>query len=242
MPCSGQIPGQKGIEMKSEKSWRGSCSRRHTSLVGQNGIDRSAKTGGNEMNENKPLITETVIDSNLVDAANCRAAKYIHDHKPQGVGFGEVRDDILKEFFLRREAFNAAAAKGDVVALGDLLEEAVSVALGDASNESHKHYRKLVPFQVRNADVYLQDKAFEDLALDMSDYFRRQSRRETEAWFVRCAIRHLCPSDQRIAKAYMEEGSWERVAFRFGRSEGDFRRHVLPGFVARFKEEWERCW
>lgn len=242
MPCSGQIPEQKGIGMKSEKSWRGSDSQRHTSLVGQNGIDRSAKTGGNEMNENKPLITETVIDSNLVDAANARAAKYVHDRKPQGIGYDEVRDDILKEFYLRRFDINAAAEKQDIVALGDLLEDAVSAALGDASNESHKHVRKLVPYQVRNADVYLQDKAFDDLARDMADYFNRQARRETEAWFVRCAIRHLRPSDQRIAQAYMEEGSWERVATRFGMSEGSFRRNVLPGFISRFKDEWAKCW
>ncbi len=194
------------------------------------------------MNENQPLITDKVIDSNLVDVAKSRAAKYIHDRKPQGVGFDEVRDDILKEFFLRRFDINVAAEREDVAGLGDLLEEAVSAALGDASNESHKHVRKLVPFQIRNAEKELEDKAWEDLARDMADYFRSQSRRETEAWFVRCAIRHLSKADRRIAGAYMELGSWERVASRFGMSEGHFRRHVLPGFVARFKDEWARCW
>lgn len=194
------------------------------------------------MNEPHPLITDKVIDSNLVDVANRRAAKYIHDRKPLGIGFDEVRDDILKEFFLRRFDINAAAQRGDSVALGDLLEEAVSAATGDASNEGHKHIRKLVPFQVRNAEKNLADKAWEDLARDMTDCIRSQSRRETEAWFARCAIRHLSQTDRRIAGAYMELGSWERVANRFGMSEGHFRRHVLPGFIARFKDEWARCW
>ena len=189
-----------------------------------------------------PLITDEVIDPSLVDAANCRAAKYIHDRKPQGIGYDEVRDDILKELFLRRHDINAAAERKDPVVLGDLLEEATSAALGDASNESHKHVRKLVPYQVRNTERELEDKAWEDLARDMADYFRSQSRRETEAWFVRCAIRHLSKTDRRIAGAYMDLGSWERVANRFGMSEGHFRRHVLPGFIARFKEESARCW
>lgn len=188
------------------------------------------------------LITEKVVDSNLVNAANRRAAKYIHDKKPQGIDYDDVRDEILKEFYLRRDAINAAAEKKDAVALGDTLKEAVKVALGNAANASHKHIRKLIPFQVRNAETYLEDKAWEDLARDMADYFFCQSRRETEAWFVRCAIRHLSPSDRRIAEVYMEEESWERVAHRFGMNEGNFRRRVLPGFIVRFKDEWAKCW
>lgn len=178
----------------------------------------------------------------LLIIAQSRAAKYVHDRKPQGLGVGDVTDYILMEFWRRDKEIKAAARSGDGEALGDILEDATNVALGRASNESHKHVRKLVPYQVRDADAYLADKAYEDLARDMADYFHRQSRRETEAWFVRCAIRHLGLPDRLIAAAYMELGSWERVAFRFGISEGHFRRHVLPGFIARFKAEWRKCW
>ena len=188
------------------------------------------------------MITHDWLDPNLVSAANTRAAKYIHDKHPRGFGFDEVRDDILLEFYRRRDAINAAAEKEDAVALGDLLEEAYNAAINKAANESRKNERRLVPFQVRNAGVYLEDKAYDDLARDMADYFVRQSKREQDAWFVRTAIRHLKKRDRLIAGAYMELGSWERVAHRFGRTEGDFRRHDLPGFIARFKEEWTLCW
>lgn len=192
--------------------------------------------------KDKVLVTEKVIDSNLVDAATRRAAKYVHDRKPQGLGVDDVRDFILVEFCRRSKEINVAARKGDSGALSDILENATNVALGRASNESHKHIRKLVPFQVRNVSAYLEDKAYEDIACDMADYFFRQSRRETESWFVRCAIRHLDLPDRLIAAAYMELGSWKRVAGRFGLSEGHFRRRVLPGFIARFKAEWRKCW
>ena len=188
------------------------------------------------------LITDKVIDPNLVNVANSRAARYIHDNKPSGVTFDEVRDDILKEFFLRRDAINAAAEAGDVVALGDALEESINAAFSDSSNESHKHIRKLVPYQVRHADRFHEDEVWEDLARDMANYFFRQSRREAEVRYVRCAIRHLAPEDRRIARAYMKLGSWERVARQLNMSEGTFRRQVLLGFIARFKEEWAKCW
>lgn len=186
-------------------------------------------------------VTDEVISTNLLDVAKSRAAKYVHDRKPQGVGVDEVKDDILLEFVNRRDAIMLAVMNEDIVAFGDLVEEAITAATNKASNEGHKHVRKLVPFQVRNAGAYLEDKAWEDLARDMADYFSSQSKRETEAWFVRCAIRHLSRADRRIAQAYMELGSWEKVANRFGMSEGHFRRHVLPGFIARFTEEWARC-
>lgn len=188
------------------------------------------------------MITHVWLDPNLVSAANIRAARYIHDKHPRGFGFDEVRDDILLEFYRRRDEINAAAEKEDAAALGDLLEEACNAAINKAANESRKNERRLVPYQVRNAGVYLEDKAYDDLARDMADYFVRQSKREQDAWFVRTAIRHLTKRDRLIAGAYMELGSWERVAHRFGRTEGDFRRHDLPGFIARFKEEWARCW
>lgn len=188
------------------------------------------------------VVTDEVISENLVDVAKRRAAKYVHDRKPQGISVDEVKDDILLEFGNRRDAIMLAVANKDAEAFGALLEEAVVAATNKASNEGHKHVRKLVPFQVRNAGAYLEDKAWEDLARDMADYFFCQSRRETEAWFVRCAIHHLSKSDRRIAKAYMELDSWEKVAHRFGMSEGTFRRRVLPGFIARFKDEWAKCW
>ena len=41
-----------------------------------------------------------------------------------------------------------------------------------------------------------------------------------------------------MALGFMELQSWQKVAVRRGMSEGSFRRHVLAGFVSRFKEAW----
>ena len=54
----------------------------------------------------------------------------------------------------------------------------------------------------------------------------------------RTVLAMLSPEDRRIALDFMELLSWQKVAARSGMSEGTFRRHVLAGFVSRFKEAW----
>lgn len=190
---------------------------------------------------NRKLITDETIDPSLVSAAESRARRFIHDRRPAGIGFGEVRDDILLEFVRRRDAINAAAERGDVVALGDLLEESVGAAFAKAANESRKNIRRLVPHQVRTAAPGCEDAAYDALAADMRLLATRQSVREREVWFVRCALDHLTDEDRGMALAYMRLGSWGRVVGTLGMSEGHFRRHVLPGFLVRFRGVWQKC-
>ena len=50
----------------------------------------------------------------------------------------------------------------------------------------------------------------------------------------------MSPEDRLVAHDFMELSSWQKVAARRGMSEGTFRRHVLSGFIARFKEAWRK--
>ena len=68
----------------------------------------------------------------------------------------------------------------------------------------------------------------------------RQSVRENDRRCVRLVLNMLSPEDRRLAYEFMELLSWQKVAARRGMSEGTFRRHVLDGFIARFKEAWRK--
>ena len=50
------------------------------------------------------------------------------------------------------------------------------------------------------------------------------------------------PKDVAICRAYLEILSWEKVAEKFGYSEGDFRRNVMPGLKKRAQAVWHKVW
>ena len=68
----------------------------------------------------------------------------------------------------------------------------------------------------------------------------RQSVRENDRRKVRLVLAMMSPEDRLVAHDFMELLSWQKVAARRGMSEGTFRRHVLDGFIARFKEAWRK--
>ena len=74
----------------------------------------------------------------------------------------------------------------------------------------------------------------------MHDMRSRHSIRENDRRLVRLVLAMLSTEDRRIALDFMELLSWQKVAARRGMSEGTFRRHVLVGFVSRFKEVWRK--
>ena len=68
----------------------------------------------------------------------------------------------------------------------------------------------------------------------------RQSVRENDSRKVWLVLAMMSPEDRLVAHDFMELSSWQKVAARRGMSEGTFRRHVLDGFVSRFKEAWRK--
>ena len=84
------------------------------------------------------------------------------------------------------------------------------------------------------------DRAYHSLAHDMHNMRIRQMVRENDRRRVRLVLKMLSPGDRSVARDFMELLSWIKVAERRGMSEGTFRRYVLVGFVARFKEAWSK--
>ena len=118
--------------------------------------------------------------------------------------------------------------------------KALSGALNDIQNESRRNLRALRPWQVRDVEPHLETQAYRNLAHDMHGMRIRQSVRENDRRCVRLVLNMLSPEDRLVAHDFMELLSWQKVAARRGMSEGTFRRHVLDGFIARFKEAWRK--
>jgi hypothetical protein len=110
----------------------------------------------------------------------------------------------------------------------------LSAALNEAQNEGRRSSRALVPWQLKRG------VPVGALARDMQAVAARQRVREQDRLAVQLTVALLSPEDRRVALDFMELLSWQKVAARRGMSEGSFRRHVLAGFIARFKEAWMR--
>ena len=159
------------------------------------------------------------MDRKTVAFAHGWARRYIRTKHPHGLDEGDVENRILESLYYNKD-------KG----------KALSEALNAVQNDSRRNQRALRPWQVRNAEPHLEARAYRNLARDMYSVRIRQSVRENERRRVRVVVGMLSPEDRRVALDFMDLLSWQKVAVRRGMSEGTFRRHVLAGFMARFKE------
>ena len=161
------------------------------------------------------------MDQKAVAFARVWARRYVRTKHPYGLDEGDVQNRILESLYYNKD-------KG----------KALSEALNAVQNEGRRNLRALNPWQVRGAEPHLEDMACRNLACDMHRLRIRQSVREADSRRVRMVIGMLSPDDRRVALDFMDLLSWQKVAVRRGMSEGSFRRHVLAGFVSRFKEAW----
>ena len=93
---------------------------------------------------------------------------------------------------------------------------------------------------MRNAAPHREAQIWRDLASDMYGMRIRQRVREDDRSRVRLVLAAMSHEDREVAQGFMELSSWQKVAARRGMSEGTFRRRVLTGFIARFKEAWRK--
>ena len=161
------------------------------------------------------------MDRKDMDFARGWVRRYVRTKHPYGLDEGDVQNRILESLYYNKDK-----------------EKALSKALNDIQNESRRNLRALRPWQVRDAEPCLETQAYCNLARDMHGMSVRQSVRENDQRNVRVVLGMLSQDDRRVALDFMELLSWQKVAARRGMSEGTFRRHVLSGFVARFKEAW----
>ena len=197
------------------------------------------------------------MDQKAVAFARSWARRYVRTKHPHGLDEEDVENRILESLYkysrgnLRdlngsggcRPASGRDGARpsqdGEANA-PQWMMEALSVALNDIQNESRRNLRAFRPWQVRDAGPQRETQAYRNLARDMYSVRVRQSVRENDRRNVRIVLGMLSPDDRRVALDFMELLSWQKVAARRGMSEGTFRRHVLDGFAARFKDAWMR--
>ena len=166
------------------------------------------------------------MDQKTIAFARRRARRYVGEHHPHGLDESDVENMILRRLHYNKDK----GGRGQKVAL--------ALALNEAQNCGRRSLRALFPWQVRCAEPHLEAQAYRNLARDMFDMRIRQRVRESDRRRVRLVLKMLSPEDRSVAKDFMELLSWIKVARRRGMSEGTFRRHVLAGFVSRFKEAW----
>lgn len=177
------------------------------------------------------------MDQKAVAFAHSWARRYVRTKHPHGLDVEDVENRILESLYkYSRGKFPDATDPNDDQAV----RKALSEALNDIQNESRRNMRALCPWQVRNAEPHLEAQAYRNLASDMHGMRIRQRVRENDRRRVRIVIAMLPPEDRQVAHDFMELLSWGKVAARRGMSEGTFRRHVLDGFAARFKEAWRK--
>ena len=162
------------------------------------------------------------MDRKDMDFARCWAKRYIREHHPHGLDASDVENMILRRLHYNKD-------KGERGRKASL-----SAALNEAQNEGRRSSRALVPWQLKRG------VPVGALARDMQAVTARQRVREQDRLAVQLTVALLSPEDRRVALDFMELLSWQKVAARRGMSEGSFRRHVLAGFIARFKEAWMR--
>ena len=157
-----------------------------------------------------------------MDFARRWARRYMREHHPHGLDASDVENMILRRLHYNKDK----GERGRKAAL--------SAALNEAQNEGRRSSRALVPWQLKRG------VPVGALARDMQAVASRQRTRELDRLAVRLTVARLSPGDRRVALDFMNLLSWQKVAARRGMSEGSFRRHVLAGFVSRFKEAWQK--
>ena len=185
------------------------------------------------------------MDQQAVAFARSWATRYVRTKHPHGLDVEDVENRILESLYKygRGKMCGRDGARpsqdGDATA-PQWMMKALAEALNAVQDEGRRNLRALCPWQVRNAEPHLETMAYRNLARDMNDMRSRHSIRENDRRLVRLVLAMLSPEDRRIALDFMELLSWQKVAARSGMSEGTFRRHVLVGFVSRFKEVWRK--
>ena len=185
------------------------------------------------------------MDRKAVAFARSWATRYVRTKHPHGLDVEDVENRILESLYkYSRGKMNgrdsARPSQDGEAPEPQWMMKALSAALNDIQNESRRNLRALCPWQVRDVEPHLETQAYRNLAHDMHGMRIRQSVRENDRRNVRIVLGMLSPDDRRVALDFMELLSWQKVAVRRGMSEGTFRRHVLDGFVSRFKDTWRR--
>ena len=204
------------------------------------------------------------MDQQAVAFARSWATRYVRTKHPHGLDVEDVENRVLESLYkYGRGKINGRdgarpsqnrkdrlSPVRDIDATGhtqdgeatepQCMMKALSEALNEIQNESRRNLRALCPWQVRNAEPHLAAQAYCTLACDMHSIRIRQSVRENDRRCVRLVLNMLSPEDRLVALDFMELLSWQKVAARRDMSEGSFRRHVLAGFMARFKEAWRK--
>ena len=185
------------------------------------------------------------MDQKAVAFARSWATRYVRTKHPHGLDVEDVENRILESLYkYSRGKMNgrdsARPSQDGEVTAPQWMMEALSAALNDIQNESRRNLRALRPWQVRDAEPHLETQAYRNLAHDMHGMRIRQNIRENDRRCVRMVIGMLSPEDRSVALDFMELLSWQKVAARRDMSEGSFRRHVLAGFIARFKDAWRK--
>ena len=161
------------------------------------------------------------MDQKTVAFARNWARRYVRTKHPYGLDEEDVENRILESLHYNKDK-----------------RRALSEALNDIQDEGRRNMRALRPWHVRNAAPHREAQIWRDLASDMYGMRIRQRVREDDRSRVRLVLAAMSHEDREVAQGFMELSSWQKVAARRGMSEGTFRRHVLSGFVARFKEAW----
>ena len=160
------------------------------------------------------------MDRKDMDFARIWARRYIREHHPHGLDASDVENMILRRLHYNKDK----GERGRKAAL--------SLALNEAQNEGRRNFRSLIPWQMRCGEPAVE------AVRDMYAMSSRQRVRERDRIAVRRTIARLSPEDRRMAELYMKLLNWKKVAAALGFAMWTFRRHVLPGFVSRFKTTW----
>ena len=166
------------------------------------------------------------MDQETIAFARRWARHYVRMKHPHGLDEEDVENRILEALHHNKDDKDK--------------RKSLAEALNSIQDESRRNMRALRPWQVRNAEPHREAQAYRNLASDMHSMRIRQRVREDDRSRVRLAIAAMSPEDREVARDFMELSSWQKVAARRGMSEGTFRRHVLAGFVSRFKEVWRK--
>ena len=160
------------------------------------------------------------MDRKSNDFARHWSRRYVREHRPYGLDESDVENMILLRLHYNKDKRERGR------------KAALSLALNEAQNEGRRNFRSLIPWQMRCGESAVE------AVRDMYAMSSRQRVRERDRLAVRHTVARLSPEDRRIAELYMKLLNWKKVAAEIGIAMWTFRRHVLPGFVSRFKALW----
>ena len=181
-------------------------------------------------------------DQFIMELGRRSARAFCKNHHPWGMDVDDVTARIWDYY---------AAAEPDIVCHPQHSPEreaaartAIAYALNKCKDESKANRVRMQPYQVRNAYERGEnlDRAYNALGEDIANFYRRGNSAALRRKYLRIAFRYMDPRDVAICRAYLELLSWEAVAKRFGYSEGDFRRNVMPGLKERAQAVWKKVW